>query len=171
MKRQQRLQMRLVEVLRRSGEFYVATSWKRLDFCELMDHCLRTPTFFRNVCFTDESTFHLNGYIDRHNCRFGVKRQAHTQRPQKLNVWAGILANEVIGPFVIDGYLDGPKYILLLHHQIIPAMQASAIRQNIPWLEIYFQQDGAPAHYAQLVRFPLRFARNAEKNCGNLCTN
>lgn len=139
-------------------ELVEADYWKRLDFCELMDHSLRAPNFLRHVCFTDESTFHLNGYVNRHNCRYWCEanpdehRQSHTQRPQKLNVWAGILGNEIIGPFFIDGNLDGPKYILLLHNQIVPAMRVSAMQQNIPWADVIFQQDGAPAHWALLVR-------------------
>lgn len=131
---------------------------KRMDFCELMEEKIRDPNFLKKVCFSDESTFHLTGYVNRHNCRYWCEinpheyREAHTQRPQKRNVWAGILGDEVIGPFFINGNLDGDKYILLLHHQIVPAMQASAARQNIPWTEVIFQQDGAPAHYAVLVR-------------------
>lgn len=131
---------------------------KRLDFCELMEKKIRDPNFLRRVCFSDESTFHLTGYVNRHNCRYWCEEnpnehlEAHTQRPQKRNVWAGILDNEIIGPFFIDGNLDGPKYVILLHHQIVPAMVASAGRQNIPWNEVIFQQDGAPAHFARLVR-------------------
>lgn len=111
--------------------------WKHQDFCELMDHSIRDPNFLRNICFTDESTFHLNGYVNRHNCRYWCEEnpneylEAHTQTPQKLNVWAGILGDEIIGPFIIDGDLDGPKYVLLLLNQIVPAMRMSAIRQNI----------------------------------------
>lgn len=131
---------------------------KRLDFCEIMEGKVREPNFLRNVCFSDESTFHLTGYVNRHNCRYWCEsnpneyREAHTQRPKKRNVWAGILGNEIIGPFFIDGNLDGAKYILLLHNQIVPAMRVSAARQNIPWVDVYFQQDGAPAHFAVLVR-------------------
>jgi len=127
---------------------------KRLDFCELMERATRDPNIMKTICFTDESTFHLTGYVNRHNCRYWCEanpnehRQAHTQRPQKLNVWAGMLGNEIIGPFFIDGDLNGPKYVLLLHNQIVPAMLASAARQNIPWADVYFQQDGAPAHWA-----------------------
>ncbi len=131
---------------------------KRLDFCEFMDEKIRDPDFLKKICFSDESTFHLTGYVNRHNCRYWCEenpnehRVAHTQRPLKRNVWAGILGNGIIGPFFIDGNLDGPKYVLLLHHHIVPAMQASAIRQNIPWNEVIFQQDGAPAHFARIVR-------------------
>lgn len=131
---------------------------KRLDFCELMEQKIREAKFLKNVCFSDESTFHLTGYVNRHNCRYWCEsnpnefREAHSQRPKKSNVWAGILADEIIGPFFIDGNLDGSKYILLLHNQIVPAMRVSAARQNIAWDDVIFQQDGAPAHYAALVR-------------------
>lgn len=139
-------------------ELTVEDFGKRLDFCELMEPKIRDPNFLKNICFSDESTFHLTGYVNRHNCRYWCEanpneyQQAHTQRPLKRNVWAGILGNEIIGPFFIDGNLDGPKYILMLHHQIVPAMQTSAARQNIAWNDVYFQQDGAPAHFSRLVR-------------------
>lgn len=139
-------------------ELQEADFGKRLDFCESMENSIRDPNFLKNVCFSDESTFHLNGYVNRHNCRYWCEanpneyREAHTQRPQKINVWAGILGNEIIGPFFVDGNLDGSKYIIMLHNEIVPAMYASALRQNIPWADVYFQQDGAPAHYARLVR-------------------
>lgn len=131
---------------------------KRLDFCELMEQKTRDPNFLRTVCFSDESTFHLTGYVNRHNCRYWCEsnpnehRQAHTQRPEKRNVWAGILGDEIIGPFFVDGNLDGPKYVLMLHNQIVPAMRASAARQRIPWTDVHFQQDGAPAHYSTMAR-------------------
>lgn len=121
-----------------------------------MDHSIRD--LLRNICFSDESTFHRTGYVGRHNCRYWCEEdpneylEAHTQTPQKLNVWAGILGDEIIGPFIIDGDLDGSIYVLLLHNQIVSAMRTSAIRQNIDWLDVYFQKDGAPAHWSVLVR-------------------
>lgn len=131
---------------------------KRLDFCDVMERKMRDPNFLKKVCFSDESTFHLTGYVNRHNCRYWCQenpneyREAHTQRPKKRNVWAGILGDEIIGPFFIDGNLDAPKYVILLHEHIVPAMRVSAARQNIPWDEVFYQQDGAPAHFSILVR-------------------
>lgn len=63
---------------------------KRHDFCNLMEQRTRDPNFLTNVCFTDESTFHLTGYVNRHNCRYWCEsnpnehREAHTQRPKKV---------------------------------------------------------------------------------------
>lgn len=130
----------------------------RSDFCEAMEIRLRDPDFLKKVCFSDEATFHLSGYVNTHNCRYWatenprVFREEHTQYPEKRNVWAGILGNEIIGPFFIDGNLTGPKYMELLINYIVPAMHRSAANQNIPWREVYFQQDGAPPHFSLDVR-------------------
>ncbi|KAG4070734.1 hypothetical protein HA402_011369 [Bradysia odoriphaga] len=43
---------------------------KRLEFCEWMDYKIRDLEFLKNICFSDESTFHLTGYVNRHNCRY-----------------------------------------------------------------------------------------------------
>lgn len=32
----------------------------------------------------------------------------------KVNVWAGLISNNIIGPFFIDGNLHGEKYLELL---------------------------------------------------------
>lgn len=130
----------------------------REDFCVIMEHRLRDPTFIRRICFSDESTFHRNGFVNRHNCRYWSQenpheyRESHSQTPEKLNVWSGILGNTVIGPFFIEGNLNGEKYLDLLVNDIVPAMRVAAAAQNIPWTDVYFQQDGAPPHYSLLVR-------------------
>lgn len=42
-------------------------------------------------------------------------RDSHTQYKQKVNVWAGILCNEIVGPFFIDGNLTAEKYLDMLY--------------------------------------------------------
>lgn len=79
-------------------------------------------------------------------------REEHTQYPEKSNVWGGILGNKIIGPFFIDGNLNGEKYHEMLHDQIVPAIRDAAAERNINFNDIYFQQDGAPAHFTLNVR-------------------
>lgn len=118
----------------------------------------KCPCDENNYCWSDESTFHISGYVNRHNCRYWstenphVFREEHTQYPLKRNVWAGILKNEIIGPFFIEGNLNAEKYLQLSIDEIVPAMRVSAQNQNIPWNQVHFQQDGAPPHYAVMVR-------------------
>ena len=129
---------------------------RRLEFCELMMNRINAaPNFLNNIVFSDEATFQLNGEVNRHNCRYWSDHnphwmlEAHTQYPQKLNVWAGIINNTLIGPFFIEGNLNGEIYLRMLRDQIIPAIQAIA-GENMN--NIYFQQDGAGPHYHQQVR-------------------
>lgn len=122
-----------------------------------MDRRMYNPNFVRHICFTDESTFRKNGYVNRHNCRYWAQenphiiREAHTQCKHKLNVWAGILGKKMIGPFFIEGNLNGLMYLDMLQNVIVPAMRLAAAEQNMVWTDVWFQQDGAPPHFKRKV--------------------
>lgn len=83
-----------------------------------------------------------------------IYREGHTQRPQKLNIWAGILGNYIIGPLFINENLIGELYLTLLR-DIIDPMITQVVENAVGedgQLEfdadnIHFQQDGCPAHY------------------------
>lgn len=129
---------------------------RRIEFCErMMEMITQDPQFLENIVFSDEATFMLNGNVNRHNCRFwsDVKpnwtRDSHTQHPQKLNVWAGIVDDTIIGPFFIDGNLNAQTYEQLLRNEIVPAIQAV---KGDDFINTWFQQDGAPPHYGVNVR-------------------
>ncbi|KAJ8954723.1 hypothetical protein NQ318_011416 [Aromia moschata] len=53
------------------------------------------------IVFSDEVTFTLNGHENRQHCRYWAEenphwmRELHTQRPQKTNVWAGIIHDRI----------------------------------------------------------------------------
>lgn len=133
---------------------------RRAEFCEgMMEICNNNNNFARNILFSDEATFNLNGVVNRHNCRYWSNQnphwyqEAHTQNPQKVNVWAGIVGGRIVGPFFIHGNLNSEKYLDLLRNHIIPSCRLlfpgeyNAIHQ-----QLWFQQDGAPPHFAANVR-------------------
>ncbi|EZA55215.1 hypothetical protein X777_05219 [Ooceraea biroi] len=73
---------------------------RRNEFCDIMMTRIdQLPNFLFNIAFSDEASFEINGNVNRHNCRFWTDenphwmREAHTQNPEKLNVWAGIYNN------------------------------------------------------------------------------
>ncbi|KMQ85171.1 transposable element tc3 transposase [Lasius niger] len=122
---------------------------RRVEFCDLMmEMIVDDPQLFNNIVFSDEATFELTGNV--HNFRYWSDvnpdwvRDNHTQYPQKVNVWAGILNGRPVGPFFIEGNLNARVYEAMLREQIIPAIQNIA-GENLD--DIYFQQDGAPPHY------------------------
>ena len=144
---------------------------RRTEFCELMSNrILENRNIVYNICFSDECTFALTGAVNKHNCRYWsnenphLYREDHTQRPQKLNVWAGILGNSIIGPIFINETLTGEVYRDLLQNTVNPLiMQVIREDENLIGQEVFFQQDGAPPHYYVRVRqyldqtFPARW--------------
>lgn len=103
--------------------------------------------------------FFLNGEVNRHNCRYWSDtnphwfRETHTQYPEKLNVWAGILGDHIVGPFFIDGNLNGATYLELLDTTVDPTItELLENDENLFENQLIFQQDGAPPHYSLPVR-------------------
>jgi hypothetical protein len=102
----------------------------RMEFCELwIDKINENPNIQNYLFFTDEKMFTLDGKVHRQNCRIWAREnpyvidEVHTQWPQKLNVWLGVISNHLIGPFFIDGPLNGQKYLDLLREHVLPALE------------------------------------------------
>lgn len=106
------------------------------------------------MCFTDECTFFLNQHPNTQNTRYWATENphvyvdTHTQYRQKINVWAGILGNNIIGPFFVNETLTGERYLQLLMEDICPTVDAVADDVHTVW----YQHDGAPGHYYRPVR-------------------
>ena len=103
-----------------------------------------------NICFSDEATFFINGCVNKQNCRYWSDENPHVFKEgntQKINVWAGILGNAIIGPIFIDENLTGEVYLHLHENVIDPSitnelehqMGENILQEN----QLYFQQDGA----------------------------
>lgn len=116
---------------------------RRLQFCETMMEMSN------------------NGFVNRHNCRYwSVENphwmlEHHTQHPQKINVWVGIIGQQIIGPYFLENTLTGDGYLNLLRNHIVPAILNLFPNGNhvgMPNRDLWFQQDGAPPHYALNVR-------------------
>ncbi|KAJ8957455.1 hypothetical protein NQ318_004936 [Aromia moschata] len=91
---------------------------RRILFCEQVMQMIDDNTLqIKNVLFSDESTFTLHGHVNRQNCLYWsgenayCMRELHTQNPEKVNVWAGIIGENIIGPFFIDGNLNGETLV------------------------------------------------------------
>lgn len=149
---------------------------RRIGFCERMMALIDVrPIFPYQIVFTDEATFTLTGEVNNQNFRLWSDenpnwvRETHTQYPQKINVWCGIIDGYLIGPFFFEENLNAQRYEILLVDQIIPA-----IRNIFPnnFEEIWFQHDEAPAHFGlgprQILNetFPLRWIGRRNRNEG-----
>lgn len=82
---------------------------RRLDFCRFMLNAdAEDPTFFKRILWTDESKFDRDGITNYHNAHYWApkasgnpnkKRVQGSQRRFSVNVWMGIINNNLIGPF------------------------------------------------------------------------
>lgn len=77
-----------------------------------------------------------------------TRRNAYQTR-FSLNVWVGIVNNTIIGPHFIEGRLNGAAYLDILR-DVIPILLDDVPLQYRQHL--YYQHDGAPAHYEHRVR-------------------
>ena len=101
---------------------------RRVQFCEqIIELNNQNLNFTRKIIFSDKATFVLNGHVNRQNCRYWATenprwtQERHTQHPQKVNVWAGIVKNRILGPYSFKGTINGERYLDFLQLELIPA--------------------------------------------------
>ena len=113
------------------------------------------PDFCAHVLFTDECTFSREGIFNIHNYHVWSNDNPYTIRPRSfqqrfsVNIWAGIVHDYLIGPYLLPTRLDGDSYLVFLQ-EVLPGLLNDVpppIRRRM-----WFQHDGAPAHFSVDVR-------------------
>ena len=64
----------------------------------------------------------------------------------KANSLGWVFGDDIVGPFVIDGNLNGPKYLELLQDAAVPRIKEIIETRGDDMDDVIFQQDGAPVH-------------------------
>lgn len=128
----------------------------RLNFCQwvVQQYALQSD-FIADILFTDEATFTREGIFNAHNLHvwseenpYAIRQQRYQQR-FSINVWAGIVNDFFIGPYLLPTRLNGESYGIFLE-QVLPELL-----QDVPIVirnRMWFQHDGAPAHFSTDVR-------------------
>lgn len=109
------------------------------------------------IWFSDESHFHLDGYMNKQNIRYwgSSKPEFYDERPlhsEKVTVWAAMSSSGLIGPFFYEENgecctVNLECYMNLLQKKFVPELIRRGIRVQTCW----FQQDGATPHTARSV--------------------
>jgi hypothetical protein len=138
----------------------------RLVFCQwFLRKCVEDPHFIENILFTDEAGFTKNGIVNFHNTHVWSDENPHVieefrdQHQFRINVWAGIVGDRIIGPYVLPNRLTGAIYHQFLSNEL-PIML-----EEIPLLQrqrMWFMHDGAPPHFLHIVRRHLTQAFNVQ---------
>lgn len=113
------------------------------------------PQFPSRILFTDEATFSRDGVLNQHNMHLWSVVNPHATRSHNhqyrfsVNIWAGIIGDMLIGPYVMPGRLNGVSYAIFLE-EVLPTLLVDVPATTR--LNMWFQHDGAPPHFALNVR-------------------
>ncbi|KZC12711.1 hypothetical protein WN55_04805 [Dufourea novaeangliae] len=137
-------------------ELYGTDFMNRVAFCQwALNKIQFDETFFSSILFTDEATFTNHGNLNLHNMHYWSidnphrLRQVEHQRQWSVNVWCGIVGDQLIGQHFIDGNLTGERYAHFTRSRL------GTLLENVPLnvrQMIWVQHDGCPAYYARSVR-------------------
>lgn len=128
---------------------------RREAFCRwFLNNITANVNFINRVLWTDESYFSNCGLFNRHNEHHWAQENPNIVVPRRnqvrfgFNVFCGLLGNRLIGPIIFDGTLTAARYLEILRTSLEDLLDELPLAQNI---QIWYQQDGAPAHNAQCV--------------------
>ncbi|XP_046435973.1 uncharacterized protein LOC124187828 [Neodiprion fabricii] len=113
------------------------------------------PLIVFNILFTDESNFDRDGVFNCHNIHHWAEENPHDIRKSRnqvrwsLNVWGGMIDDELIGFCVLPARLDGETYRQFLEDRIPDLLKVRPLERRAVML---FQHDGAPAHFSARTR-------------------
>lgn len=111
--------------------------------------------FCSSILFTDEAGFTRDGIINSHNLHLWGEENPHamieTRHQQRfmVNVWAGIIGSNLIGPFVLEERLNGVVYLQFLQQHLNNLLEEVPLQIRG---QMWYMHDGAPPHFHGLVR-------------------
>lgn len=110
---------------------------RRMRFCKWgIRQTQIDPMFLDKVLYTDEATFNKKfDYVVENS-------QLHSQNRWSLNVWGGIMREQVIEPYFFPRIMNSAQYLDFLRDHLRPLIDG--IHLNIR--EMSLQQDRTPAH-------------------------
>jgi hypothetical protein len=127
----------------------------RVEACYRLLELLTTEI---DIVYTDEASFRTDGHVNMWNCRmWDYERPDNfvaeaSQSAKQLTVWAGMSRHHIFGPYFFPSTVTGDSYRAIISEMFIPD-----ILERVGSIDnIWFQQDGAPAHTANDTKTFLR---------------
>lgn len=124
---------------------------RRLEFCRWL---IANRRVIPLILFTDEATFTRDGINNTRNSHQWSDEnphafvETHFQERFSVNVWCGMIDNHLLGPVILPHRLTGPRYLQFLENELPPLLEDVPLATR---MRIFFQHDGAPAHFSRLV--------------------
>lgn len=128
----------------------------RAIFCSwILRETRYDPNFLKRIMWTDEATFTRSGYTNYRNEHLWLQENPHAIRPSSfqhkfsVNVWAGMIDDILIGPIILPETMNSPRFLNFLETDFFDALLELPLAYRT---RMILQLDGAPAHFALLVR-------------------
>ena len=119
---------------------------KRIRFCKWGLLKWRSPLFRKFLMMSDEAQFHLDGTVNKQNCRVlgdGNPHAIATEEAQtpSITVWCGVCTKGILGPFFSEEgrhpvSVTASRYSGLLRNHVLPELP----RLQVPIDKVWFQQ-------------------------------
>jgi hypothetical protein len=99
----------------------------RVTFCRwLLELIVQVPDFLRFIFFSDECAFTKDGILNSRNSHVWAQenpnaKHMRSQHHFAVNVWAGIISDHLIGPYLLPLPLSGDIYLLFIQ-EILPEL-------------------------------------------------
>ncbi|GBM72569.1 hypothetical protein AVEN_274256-1 [Araneus ventricosus] len=124
---------------------------KRMNYATFMQESMQDETMADRLIFSDKSTFHVSGKVNRYNSRiWGTEKPStiieHERDSAKVNVFCAISSRKLYGPlFFSERSVTSNVYLDMLEVWLMPQLDSDST-------DYIFHQDGAPPHWSMEVR-------------------
>lgn len=126
----------------------------------------RPVRMLTDTLVVDEANFYLNGKVSTSHHRYYAPKNApprgfvydRRNDRRKVTVWMGIMGNNrIIGPWFFQGNVNARAYLQVIDNQVVPDLiQHYGQQRNGAIRNVWFFQDGAPAHTARVIHARLQ---------------
>ena len=134
----------------------------RIQLCnEFLGLVKNNSDIVNTLLISDEVHFLVSGYVNKYNCRYWAHNNPHElhQRPlhnEKVTVWCPVYSHGIIGPYLFDNEEGRTVSVHAERHKVLLETflrsELHPRQQDLLW----FQQDGAAAHTAEISMQVLR---------------
>lgn len=125
----------------------------RTDFCQWL---VKNSYLVKKLLFTDEAQFTLEGITNCHNSYVWSYNNPYPtfennyQHRYSVNVWCGLLNNQLIGPYITEGQLTGNYYLYFLQNELPLLLEDVPVKFRA---KMWLQQEGTPYFYGQVTEY------------------
>ena len=111
---------------------------RRLEFCEWIRQRVSTnDNFYKQIVFSDEAVFHVNGTVNRHNLHYWNVDNPHVkferfQDRQSVTVWCMLSSTGVIDYNIDFQTMNGERYCQVLQDKVIPFFTQRTLTKAVP---------------------------------------